>query len=107
VSRGRATHRDFALLVLLFIATEILYDIFARDWLKQQLAGFVGGIPAALSFLVVAVVIYVRFLKYEELAAPAVKRSSGGGKKGSGSKSSKGKKTGGSQKKEKKRGGSR
>ena len=71
----RRRHTEFALLLALFVVAELLLDALAGDWLKQQIQEHFGTIPAALGFVAVLALIYVRVSKYVALAGF-------GGKKG-------------------------
>jgi len=68
-------HTEFALSLSLFVVAELLLDVIAGDWLKQWIQQNFGTIPAAIGFLAVLALIYVRVSKYEALAGF-------GGKKG-------------------------
>ncbi|WP_048092275.1 hypothetical protein [Geoglobus acetivorans] len=73
----RRQHTDFAVLLALFVVLELLLDALAGDWLRQVVQQYLGTVPAALGFVAVLALIYVRVSKYEALAG-----LSGGKKKG-------------------------
>jgi|UniRef100_A0AAT9JAG2 Na+/proline symporter len=80
----RRQHTEIAITLALFVVAELLLDALAGDWLKQQLQSFLGGIPAAIGFVAVLALIWVRVSKYEALAGLGGSRGrrKAGGKKG-------------------------
>ncbi len=72
-------HTEFALLLALFVVMELLLDALAGDWLRQWIQQHFGTIPAALGFVAVLALIYVRVSKYGALAGMSGKK--GGSRK--------------------------
>ncbi len=77
----RRQHTEFALLLALFVVLELLLDALAGDWLKQWIQQHFGTIPAALGFVAVLALIWVRVSKYEALAGLSSGKRKGGGRK--------------------------
>ncbi len=74
-------HTEFALFLALFVVMELLLDALAGDWLKQWIQQNFGTIPAALGFVAVLALIYVRVSKYGVLAGMSGKKKGGSRRK--------------------------
>ncbi|AKG92394.1 TPA_asm: hypothetical protein GahPV1_gp30 [Geoglobus ahangari pleomorphic virus 1] len=77
----RRQHTEFAVLLALFVVLELLLDALAGDWLKQWIQQHFGTIPAALGFVAVLALIWVRVSKYEALAGMSGRKKGKGGKR--------------------------
>ena len=62
----KRNHTVLVTTLLLIVVAEVLLDVIAGDWLREQLNSTMGTIPAALGLLAVVALILARVWKYEQ-----------------------------------------